>query len=183
MEVPDAGALPVNLISFNGKHSGTANQLTWKVANEENVQYYELQRSTTGQNFVEVSRLKSNTANGSYVYTDRLTGIIIPIYYYRLKSVDNDGKFTYSNIIVLTQDNNTSIIKLFPNPSKATIYVQLPSTFAGKTFISVTGQNGEILKQQAIAGGNCIISIGILELASGCLSEICSGNYKQHCNL
>ncbi len=63
------GALPVTLISFTGKNSGKTNVLSWEVANEENLNYYELQRSTDGQNFFDISKINA-TGKSEYNYSD-----------------------------------------------------------------------------------------------------------------
>ena len=69
IEVPDAGPLPVTLISFTGKNNGNSNQLSWKVGNEQNLNYYELQRGPDGQNFKAISQIKA-VGNNSYTYND-----------------------------------------------------------------------------------------------------------------
>ena len=72
VEVPESGALPVTLLSFTGKNNGNINQLTWKVANEQNLDYYELQRSIDGQAFTARFETKA-FGNSSYTYNDNIT--------------------------------------------------------------------------------------------------------------
>lgn len=75
--------------------------LNWKTSSEINAVYFEIQRSADGINFTGVGN-KNASGNSAdtkiYQYTDPIgnsTGNI----YYRLKTVDVDGKFTYSKLL------------------------------------------------------------------------------------
>ena len=56
----------------------------------------------------------------TYAFTDvNVVSLGIPVVYYRLKLIDIDGRFTYSNVIALGVDNKTNIV-FYPNPVEST---------------------------------------------------------------
>lgn len=95
--------LPLTLISFNGAKRSPHIQLQWQTANEENTNRFEVERKINSE--TDFSTVATVTAKGNaaqtwnYNYTDK---DILPKgtrFTYRLKMIDNDGKFTYSNTI------------------------------------------------------------------------------------
>ena len=135
IEVPESGPLPVTLISFTGKNNGNSNQLSWKVENEQNLNYYELQRSIDGQNFKGISQIKA-AGNNSYTYNDPIAAVS-SLYYYRLKSVDKDGKFKYSVVIKIRTDLNGFAV-VNPNPFKDKLVVNIESLIQDKATFIIT---------------------------------------------
>lgn len=98
---PTTILLPVTLEEFGVKKEGASALLNWKTSSEINAVYFEIQRSADGINFTGVGN-KNASGNSAdtkiYQYTDPIgnsTGNI----YYRLKTVDVDGKFTYSKLL------------------------------------------------------------------------------------
>ena len=74
-------------------------QIAWNIADESNVDNFEVQRSTdtSSGNFVSITTIsaKSNAQTNSYSYLDS-GSISTDIFYYRLKMVDKDGATSYS---------------------------------------------------------------------------------------
>jgi hypothetical protein len=110
--------LPVKLITFNGKEISTGILLNWTTATEDNFDYFQIERAdeTLAFNTI-VSHIPGkggvNVAT-SYTYSD-----YVPIQgknYYRLKSIDLDGSYEYSNVIMVYTSAGNSNIKLYPNP-------------------------------------------------------------------
>jgi len=91
--------LPANLVVFTGDEVNCHIKLEWRTATEQNTDYFEVQKSIDGINFeplTHVPAVGNSTSLNSYRHTD-----INPNNenYYRLKTVDQDGQFEYSNII------------------------------------------------------------------------------------
>lgn len=86
--------LPVKLVSFEVVKAGNNAKITWKVANEIDFDYYSVEKSYNGTNFSQLIKI---TATNSPVYSteDRNLG---PKNYYRLKMVNKDGTYSYSQI-------------------------------------------------------------------------------------
>lgn len=120
--------LPINLISFTGTHNSSSNKIQWTSVENE-LSHYELERSRDGKFFDKITSVdaKENNTNQEANYTYIDTKIIASVYYYRLKSVDIDGKSNYSNVIKLTSDDVASI-KLYPNPADGNITLTVKNT-------------------------------------------------------
>jgi hypothetical protein len=123
--VDASNPLPVDLISFVGEHQNGFNKIDWKTASELNNDYFELERSATGETFSTITRISGRgTVNelSSYNFLDEEP--MVGNNYYRLKQVDFDGKFEYSHIILVKNEGTGGVfnISVFPNPlSKGTL--------------------------------------------------------------
>lgn len=117
--------LPVKLNSFNGKFIDNTNQLSWSTLNEVNTNIFDVERSINGKDFFSIGRVKaignSNTTQ-NYNFADANINNAT-IYYYRLKSVDNNGSYGYSNTIRISKDSKTTI-SLYPNPSRNIVTIE-----------------------------------------------------------
>ena len=92
----DPIALPVQLLSFTAKSSNNKKVvLTWKVAQEQGLQGYEIERSADGSNFSSIGFV---AAGGLETYTFDDTKPESGKNYYRIKAIDLGGKFKYSEI-------------------------------------------------------------------------------------
>jgi hypothetical protein len=106
IELAPCSPLPIELISFTGEKKENYNFLTWVSATEINNDYYTLERSNDGVNWVFIVQIKgagTTTYQNTYFYddNDNLTGIN----YYRLSQTDYNGLKEYFNIISI--ENNT----------------------------------------------------------------------------
>jgi hypothetical protein len=102
--------LPLTLLSFNGIKRFPDVQLQWQTTNEENTSHFEVERKLDNEsNFTPAGTVaaKGNSSQTStYNFLDK---DILPKgrrFTYRLKMVDNDGKFTYSNTIQLINEGD-----------------------------------------------------------------------------
>lgn len=89
--------------------------LNWKVQ-ETNVSVYEVEKSNDGRNFAIIAAINSKgDGENNYAYTDAVA--LQGTNYYRIKQIDNAGRYSYSSIIKLsTQQSN--ILAVYPNPVK-----------------------------------------------------------------
>lgn len=88
--------LPIELISFEGFEVNCNNFLRWITTSEVNFNKFELERSVDGVNFINISTIKSNETH-NYSFIDNYFNSDLT--YYRLKQIDNNSTFKYSNII------------------------------------------------------------------------------------
>ncbi|MBB1286566.1 T9SS type A sorting domain-containing protein [Flavisolibacter sp. BT320] len=112
----DAFPLPVTLSFFGGTRQISGVQLSWQTASEQNTDHFELERSADGRSFSPIGRVAAtgNTTSAvKYGFLDTHPGTGSK--YYRVKVVDRDGKFSYSEVINV---NNPIMVKLdlYPNP-------------------------------------------------------------------
>ncbi|MCS6934994.1 MAG: discoidin domain-containing protein [Chitinophagales bacterium] len=116
------GALPIELLYLTA--TGVNNQyirIDWATALEINNSGFEVQRSTDAQNWTTLAWVPgqgNSTVQNTYQYVDHdvMKGVV---YYYRLKQVDWDGKFTYTYIVsaVLDGKNSFTVMDFVPNPT------------------------------------------------------------------
>ena len=91
----------------------------WTTTDEINADYYEVERSTDATNFIGVAQVNASQALSpvhSYSINDQLYNIDGNIIYYRLRIVDQSGKFTYSRIIPVKLGQPETNISVYPNP-------------------------------------------------------------------
>ena len=127
--------LPVTLVSFTGNENAGKIYLSWKVADEINLSHYQLQQSTDGINFTGIATIGSGKKEYSYI--DKNTSIYIDKYYYRLKMIDIDGKFSFSNVLPVKIKRQHSIT-ISPNPAKNSVTI---SGFEGQGKITIISSN------------------------------------------
>lgn len=125
--------------------------LSWKTLSELDTREFEIQRSTDGVNF---STLATKAAAGnsavelSYTHTD--ANMQVPVYYYRLKLVDIDNDYSYSNIAVVRKAGSVRGVRAFPNPAAGQLNLEF-SNAKGNYIISLYNQAGqEVAAQKTI---------------------------------
>lgn len=119
--------LPVRWIGFEGKLSDDEKsiQLTWQTGEEEQNQGFEIQRSLDGLNFNKISFVESNYS-GTYEFIDAEYPSA-PVVYYRLRQLDYNGEYTFSDVVAVTThaDNSglSTVHEVYPNPAQNQITV------------------------------------------------------------
>jgi hypothetical protein len=165
--------LPVKLLSFEGKLKNGFADLNWIAENETNTNYYELERSTDGRNFAKLKILytKANQLPvNDYNHTDDLTGINEKTIYYRLRSVEKDGSFTYSNVVKLMIGAKANTLVVYPLPVKNEINISFESEFTNVAFINIIDIQGKILrteKKNVKKGSNSFKIFDLTAIPSG----------------
>lgn len=130
----DVSPLPVELTSFTGYHEGGKNVLTWTTVSEINTLKFEVEKSTDGVNFSYVGeKAAAGNSDQPLSYTLNDEHPVPGNNYYRLKMVDQDLSFDYSNIINIKvadagQPLKDAIISVFPNPTTGKLNVVYQST-------------------------------------------------------
>lgn len=144
-----SGALPVELMDFDGWRAKDAIELNWATATEINNDYFEIERSGDGRNFESIAMVNgagTTTAIQSYTFEDKK-----PLFgpnYYRLKQVDFDGKTSTSEIIYVAFDRK-SHFTVFPNPVPYDRFtIQYPNALSNELSIDLYDCNGKLLFQQ-----------------------------------
>lgn len=108
--------LPVEILKFEAEAEGSTTLLNWATASETNNDYFLVERSNDGIYFEGIGQVKgAGTYEGrsDYQFTDKTPNN--GINYYRLKMLDFDGSFSYSEIAAVSFDKNYALT-IFPNP-------------------------------------------------------------------
>jgi hypothetical protein len=141
--------LPVSLLSFKGSISNKKAQLAWQTSLEINSSYFEIQRSNNAVNFEAIATI---TAKGSssivtnYQTTDDLFFFTGNKVFYRLKMVDTDGKFKYSQVIAMPIVTViASNITAWPLPFSGQLNTGFTSESNSLVKINITNMNGALV--------------------------------------
>ncbi len=153
--------LPVKLLSFTARATGTGIQLNWATAQEVNNAFFTVERSVDGVRFESIATV-AGAGNSNqviqYAYTDvSATGNKV---YYRLTQTDIDGNFTRSVVQVLHLEDKEQQISIFPNPVQNQFKVVLPNGVK-EAVLSIFDAKGMLLQQQRITGGQYINSTAL----------------------
>lgn len=155
--------LPITLSYFTGRYANNRSQLEWETVTEENVDYFAVERSNDGRQFIQIGTVKAtgNSVNAlKYAYNDNtpLNGTA----WYRLRTVDNDLKAEYSNVIRLTNSTQSVLVlSVTPNPFESNMRMQVYSAKAMPVAIRITDINGRGLYKtnKVFSTGNNTISL------------------------
>lgn len=145
--------LPVSLMNFDAKYIKPNVQLNWSTAQEKNFSHFVLERSTDGSVYNQTAMVfgaGESDIKRDYAYTDNNLGGIGGLVYYRLKSVDIDGKITFSSVRIIRIGAESPGIKLttFPNPVANELRITIPTNWQGKTVVyEVYAMNGQVVNR------------------------------------
>ncbi|MBX2977120.1 MAG: T9SS type A sorting domain-containing protein [Ignavibacteriaceae bacterium] len=122
-----SGALPIELTSFSLECGIGSVELKWTTATEKNNHGFEIERSSIIENWEMIAFVQGNGNSNSpkeYSFIDNspLSGFIK----YRLKQIDNDGQYSYSNEVEVEIENI---------PTEYTLYQNYPNPFNPSTTI------------------------------------------------
>lgn len=166
--------LPVELSSFTSTVTGRDVSLNWSTASEENNARFEIERSSTENNWTKVGSVNGNgttTNPHSYSFTDR--GLASGNYSFRLKQVDFNGNFQYynlSNEVVIGTPDNFSLTQNYPNPFNPSTKISYSIPSEGKVSLSIfdmTGKEVKSLVNSVQTAGYYSVSFDGSSLASG----------------
>ena len=161
--------LPVELLFFNINRINERNiGIHWATNSEINSDYFEVERSSNGSAFSPI--LKQDAAGNSIQvinYNDNDSSPLKETSYYRLKQVDFDGAFTYSNVLRL--DNSSVEYKVYPNPSSGVLSINLSSKKAKESTLFVYNNLGQVVYEEvlSISKGNSTYTFDLSDVKRG----------------
>ena len=142
-------ALPVKLESFFTEKEGESVRLYWQTSVENNSDYFEIQRSSNGKDWLHIGSKAAAINSNSLVTYEFFDNLPLKSNFYRLKMIDADGTYAFSSIksIRCETDMVAQELSIFPNPadSKITVRVKNISKIMG---INIVDSNGRITPVQ-----------------------------------
>jgi hypothetical protein len=139
--------LPIELISFEGAIEYNKIKLTWSTATEIDNDYFTVERSADGVNFNSIGNVDASGNSLSIKNYSLYDNKPFPtINYYRLKQTDFNGSYTYSKIISITSENESSY-SIYPNPASTneSIYVLFEKNHTSTLEISIFDITGKLI--------------------------------------
>ena len=155
--------LPITLLRFDAvKANNNTAMLHWSTATEQNTSHFEIERSSDGKNFVPIGKLAAAgnaTTSNSYKLPD--LSPLAGANYYRLKTVDRDGKVDYSPVSVLNFGGSYNIL-LYPNPTQSEVTV---TGVESGMQIDLLNAEGHLTESYPVNGSS--LTIPVKSIASG----------------
>lgn len=155
ININEFGVLPVELKKFEGKQKNDKILLEWETGSEKNNKEFIIERSQDGKEFTSIGTVEGNgttTEEQFYEYMDESPAI--GWNYYRLKQVDFDGQFEYSEVLSIHHASEGSV-SVYPNPitKGQALHIQSDLDELDLTIMSI---DGKIVKTQKITGDTTI---------------------------
>jgi len=101
-----------------------------------------------------------------YHYTDEQLPLRDAVLFYRLKMVDKNGQYTYSNVIIVHKNPVSGNILVYPNPAKDIVNIIIADN-SGKYVVQLYNVAGYMEKQEDASMQGNVITINCAELSSG----------------
>ncbi len=132
IHIANTSPLPVSLQKFTTEWKQNDVLIKWITLQESNTSHFQIEKSFDGIQFTTIA-FQSASGNSSsvkyYQQVDLKAKRNLPpnhkILYYRLKTADKNGKYSYSAIAMLQIDNLVQILNVYPNPVKEVITVTI----------------------------------------------------------
>jgi|TARA_R110000737_G_scaffold278005_1_gene284770 hypothetical protein len=159
-------ALPVVISSFESKEADMSIILTWLTEIEIGTDKFVVEHSSTGRGFEEIAEVKSTGSSGSsssYTYMHETPSF--GENYYRLKMVDLDGSFNYSNIRLTRLEVETAEMIVSPNPAMSTDRLKVrwyPRKGQEQAYLNILDPNGKNLHKKIIFEGTNYVRLPTL---------------------
>jgi len=158
-----------NLLSAASQYKNKAVTLNWKVAANEYVNYFQVERSFDGRNFElihQMPRIVYKEGEQEYSYTDRLGNELPAAVYYRIRLVQHSGNNLLSKLLYHQIENNEEPGPLvFPNPVMQTLQLHFSSPVTTRTAVKLLNGQGRLVYgySAAVISGNNRINMALPE--------------------
>lgn len=164
-------ALPVELEYFKAHPMASGILLEWKTITELNNTGFELQRSRDGRQWVDLAFIRGEGTSQEEQYYSYVDEQPSPgTNYYRLKQLDYDGQFEFSDIISAAhQESSGDGLRLFPNPAAGRIAIRLGTDYIGRVELGLYDFSGRQVKMERydLDGKALATDIDLKDLPSG----------------
>ncbi|HKB87379.1 MAG TPA: T9SS type A sorting domain-containing protein [Ignavibacteriaceae bacterium] len=140
--------VPVELVSFNGRSSQGKNLLEWQTSTEKNNRGFEVERSTDGSHYLTRGFVEGGgTTEQPHSYSFSDEGVNGEVYY-RLKQIDFNGRYNYSNIIELSSTSSPDyhLAQNYPNPFNPTTMISYSIPNDGNVSLKIYDVLGKEIK-------------------------------------
>ena len=154
-------SLPLNFLGISAKRKDNYSLVQWKTADEYNVDHFEVERKDSrNTSFFKIADvIANNRSTNNYQIEDHLP--LDGTAFYRIRSVDRDGKYAYSKIVAVSDigDGSMAVIN---NPARNTIFISVNSVPKGNYVWQLIDVSGRIVEAgQLLLDGQSVIDIAV----------------------
>lgn len=174
------GGLPVELTSFSANVNNGGIQLTWQTATEVNNYGFEVEVSTNleaeqNRSWETIGFIEGHGNSNSvkdYSFTDTSTPLRANKINYRLKQIDTDGSYEYSEIVSVKLDMpiKYKLVQNYPNPFNPSTVIEyaIPEKTNARIFVfNSIGEEVAVLVNQEMNAGYHTVKFNANQLSSG----------------
>lgn len=161
--------IPLKLISFTGWRNSGVSYLHWVSENEQDVSHFSVERSFNGTNFTTIGTVAALNRGIRELYNFNDPSSFTGAAYYRLKNIDNDGSYSYSRIIRMTESVTPGSSFVVLNPVQTAITIFNKTAPAGLYDYYLLNAAGQLLQKGVVnmgMNGGSIIRLP-LQIAQG----------------
>jgi len=168
----NSSILPVELTSFVANVSNGKVNLNWTTETELNNQGFEIQRRTVDGQFSSIGYVAGNGTTSETKHYSFSDAAEVGEYFYRLKQIDFNGSFEYSNEVfadVITPLEFT-LEQNYPNPFNPTTNISFSlaePSFVKLAIYNTLGEEIQVLKNENMNAGSYDVSFDAVSLPSG----------------
>ncbi|MCG9879378.1 MAG: fibronectin type III domain-containing protein [Bacteroidia bacterium] len=185
--VASGGILPVTLLSFDVIAKEESNELNWQTAQEKNAAYFDIERSANGLTFETIGKVKAagnSDIKRRYLYQDYSIESN-SVWYYRLKQVDNDASFSYSDVRKIAREKvGSDLVNVYPNPFNETLIISKDKIDNEEIQLVLSDVNGKLIwnKKVLVSKEYTLEDLGKLD-AGVYILQLHTANYRKQVKL
>ncbi len=166
------GPLPIVITNLSGVYANGVSKLSWASESEQNFSHFEVEFSSTGSNFTRLGNVNGAGNSSSRIgYGFNHLQPVTGLNYYRLKMVDRDGRFTYSNVVALNVTiKGLTIASVYPNPFTDKVNIAIAAASKAKVAIRLFDNAGKLVysnETMTQVGNNNFTISNLAKLAAG----------------
>lgn len=164
------GTLPVTGLQAAAQRTGNAITVQWETISEYNSSHFIVQKSNDASNWYNINSVAAqgySDRKHTYSVIDTKAADVI---YYRIKQLDVNGKFTYSNIVRMKQAATIATATTFPNPFVNQVQVDIKAERSNNAVLTIYEVSGKKLLQKTLTlvkGNNSFTILQVQQLAAG----------------
>lgn len=162
--VSAGNSLPVVLSDFSVRLHNNQTEINWITDQESNSDRFEIERSMDGINWITIAKIaaKGNSSlQSKYAFIDRAPAA--GINYYRLKMIDLDTRFEYSESKSV-RTTLTSNVRVYPNPASNFVQVSVP---VAASVVRLMNTAGQVMQERKSINAGTSVSFDITNYTAG----------------
>lgn len=158
-------ALPITLLHFSvNRLNNEYAKIDWQTEQEYNVEKFEVLRSLDGLNFLPIGSVVARNTNRTeyYSFANLISGVN-GIIYYRLKIIDKDGSFRYSDVRIINTGKGAEWVKIFPTilQRNTPLQVRIISSGQGSVYYNLFNGGGQKIANGILSNSGLVNTGGL----------------------
>jgi hypothetical protein len=142
--------VPLKLLSFTASRRSGISYLRWITDNEQQVDHFDVQRSYDGINYSSIGNKPARNSGFREQYDFEDYSLFNGFAWYRIRSIDRDGKFSFSRIAVVSETDLLSTSFIVMNPVRTAITIFNKTGMDGNFDYRFVNSAGQLILQGRI---------------------------------